>query len=110
MVYTIIRVVKGGPDHESRAYFRSNHESCTFFKHFTNHVFNIHRCKKNYPSLTNHFAMCLAFNTQSLKGVLSMEKEPQTHEMSPENALFPQNQSFKCPLRNANELSLLETF
>ena len=36
-----------------------------------------------------------------------MEKEPQTHEMSQENALFTQNQSFKSSLRNANELSLL---
>jgi len=66
--------------------------------------------KKNYPSLTNYFALRLAFNTRSLKGVTSMEKEPQTHEMSSENALFPQNQPLKCPLRNANELSLLETF
>ena len=60
------------------------------FKHFTNHIFNIDRWKKNYPSLTNYFALRLAFNTQSLKGVMSMEKEPQTHEMSPQNALFPQ--------------------
>ena len=36
-----------------------------------------------------------------------MEKEPQRHEMSRENAFSTQNQSFKCPLRNANELSLL---
>ena len=36
-----------------------------------------------------------------------MNKGPHTHEMSQEKAFFTQNQSFKCPLRNAYGLSLL---
>ena len=38
------RVVKGGggvPNHESRAYFPSNHESRIFLDYFTNYVFDI---------------------------------------------------------------------
>ena len=36
-----------------------------------------------------------------------MDRGPQMHEMSQENAFFTQNQSFESPLRNANEMSLL---
>ena len=61
----------GGPDHESRAYFRSNHESHMLFETFhESRILHIHHCKK----LTHYFALCLGFNTQSLMRATSAEK------------------------------------